>query len=1237
MKSWWLGWVVGVFLCFDLPAQAQITPGGSGTVVNQVGHQFNITGGTQSGRNLFHSFYQFGLNQGQVANFFSNPAIANILARVNGGSVSYINGLIQVLGGNSNLFLMNPAGIIFGPHASLNVPASFTATTADRIMFAGGTFNAYGDNQYSQLVGEPIGFVFSSSKPGIILNEGNLQVNPGQSLNLLAGQVINTGTLTAPGGSVSVTAVPGERWVRLSQPGHLLSFEFDRLEAANVMVDNNIPILRLPELVGARGAQSNSALTVQNNTVKLGNTTIPDQSGTAIISGKVDVSATNKTGGQVNVLGRQIALLNSEIDASGEMGGGKVFIGGNFQGKGPLPNAEYTLVDRNSTIKADALRVGNGGEVIVWADKTTQFYGTVSAKGGVAGGNGGFVEVSGKENLTFDGRVDTSAPQGRSGTLLLDPKDIFIVAGSGSDDIQLNDAQVLFGDSPGATFTIGTGILASQLSSSNVTLEASNNITFTTDFFATSSAGTRLSAKAGNSINVNGSLFLSGIELKFTADGTISTGNIFAANGITLDANGGIRTGHLVTAGGDVGVGSGLRTVSGNPVNIPAISQNNFRFDLSRSGVQVSGGGDIQVGHVISQGGDIGIATVRGRVDTGDLDSSSSGNAGNIGVAGSRDVTVRSARAESSFGQAGSVVLGSLKNVRVTGVGSSGFSISTRGGSRNGGIGIVHSGQNVFSIGNASVNGTAGAITTGLFTLASGRQFSSLQLVNPVYFVSNNLDDLVAGSIVIFPLFSFFNDFSALLFGAQFAGIPIVSDSEESSSLLDTSDFARLEIAQALGAGDFNAIVSLDGLFEDAFRDALGVEAVNNFKSVGEISAMLAALAKETGKRTAIVYIMVDERQLTIAAITPGSSTKIAEPGILQIDPAVVSATQPALYLAQIPQQPQPIVRSLPQVRRSQIIPVVERFLTLLKDPRQRTSDAYLKDAQQLYRWLIAPIEQELQAQGIDTLLFAMDSGLRLLPVAALHDGKQFLVEKYSTALIPSVNLVDTRYRNLKKDRVLAMGADRFAKQAPLPAVPVELKVITQEWPGQSFLNQDFTVQRLIQERLQGDYAIVHLATHADFVPGRLSDSYIEFGNNQRLLLPQVRTLPLRKPSPVELFTLSACRTAVGDVSAELGFAGLAVQAGVKSALASLWYVSDEGTLGLMSEFYRNLRQTPIKAEALRQAQMAMLRGQVTIKGGELRGVRGGVPLPPVIAQRGDQDLSHPYHWAAFTMIGSPW
>jgi CHAT domain-containing protein len=109
----------------------------------------------------------------------------------------------------------------------------------------------------------------------------------------------------------------------------------------------------------------------------------------------------------------------------------------------------------------------------------------------------------------------------------------------------------------------------------------------------------------------------------------------------------------------------------------------------------------------------------------------------------------------------------------------------------------------------------------------------------------------------------------------------------------------------------------------------------------------------------------------------------------------------------------------------------------------------------------------------------------------------------------------------------------------------------------------------------------------------------------------------------------------------ELGFAGLAVQAGVKSALASLWYVSDEGTLGLMSEFYQYLRQPDVttKALALRQAQIAMLRGQVRLENGQLKGLGGlgEIALPPELGRQGNHDLSHPFYWAGFTMIGSPW
>ncbi len=151
-------------------------PDGTGTTVTPQGNTFNIQGGSLSrdGPNLFHSFQKFGLSEGQIANFLSLPYIRNILGRVVGGDASYINGLIQVISGNYNLFLMNPAGIGLGPNASLNVPASFTATTATGIGLGLGWFNAVGSNDYNILVGTLSAFNFSLLQFGAIVNEGNL-------------------------------------------------------------------------------------------------------------------------------------------------------------------------------------------------------------------------------------------------------------------------------------------------------------------------------------------------------------------------------------------------------------------------------------------------------------------------------------------------------------------------------------------------------------------------------------------------------------------------------------------------------------------------------------------------------------------------------------------------------------------------------------------------------------------------------------------------------------------------------------------------------------------------------------------------------------------------------------------------------------------------------------------------------------------------------------------------------
>jgi len=133
-----------------------------------------------------------------------------------------------------------------------------------------------------------------------------------------------------------------------------------------------------------------------------------------------------------------------------------------------------------------------------------------------------------------------------------------------------------------------------------------------------------------------------------------------------------------------------------------------------------------------------------------------------------------------------------------------------------------------------------------------------------------------------------------------------------------------------------------------------------------------------------------------------------------------------------------------------------------------------------------------------------------------------------------------------------------------------------------------------------------------------------------------LRQLGLNNP-PTELLVLSACRTALGDREAELGFAGLAIQAGVKSALGSLWYVSDAGTLGFMTSFYDHLQQAPIKAEALRQAQLAMLNGEVRLEEKQLIAGDVQIPLNPELAKLGDQDFTHPYYWSALTLVGSPW
>ena len=430
------------------PANSQlITPAkdGTGTTVTPQGQEFNIQGGTRSGANLFHSFDKFNVRSGQTANFITTKDTRNVLGRVKGGA-SYINGLIQVLGSNSNLFLMNPAGIMFGKNARLNIPASFSVTTATGIGFDNNNFwfKAMGTNDYANLVGTPSGYRFDVSKPGsIVIDEGNLALKPGENLTLSGGTVVTTGELSSPGGNITVTAVEGGDFLRISKPGHVLSLEIPIKDGEDI---SNITASSLPELLTGGGdiVEATSIMVNENGDVVLtGSNTIVDQTpGTATVSRKmedfsrsIDVSTTASSlvdeggvgaGGQVNVLGDRVALIDANINADGINGGGTVLIGGDFQGSGMVPKSEHTVVNNDSFISADAIRNGDGGRVIVWSDGMTNFAGTISAKGGDFSGNGGFVEVSGKQQLRFDGTVDVTAAFGTKGTILLDPENVTV-------------------------------------------------------------------------------------------------------------------------------------------------------------------------------------------------------------------------------------------------------------------------------------------------------------------------------------------------------------------------------------------------------------------------------------------------------------------------------------------------------------------------------------------------------------------------------------------------------------------------------------------------------------------------------------------------------------------------------------------------------------------------------------------------------------------------------------------
>jgi CHAT domain-containing protein len=278
-----------------------------------------------------------------------------------------------------------------------------------------------------------------------------------------------------------------------------------------------------------------------------------------------------------------------------------------------------------------------------------------------------------------------------------------------------------------------------------------------------------------------------------------------------------------------------------------------------------------------------------------------------------------------------------------------------------------------------------------------------------------------------------------------------------------------------------------------------------------------------------------------------------------------------------------------PQVQTDAAIAAMYRSLSPVADSRER-----LKLSQQLYDWLIRPAASDQAFKDTKTLVFVLDGRLRNIPMSALHDGKQYLIEKYAVTLSPGLQLMASRSVQASQSQAIIAGiSDSRAGFAALPGVETEVKTIAQAVASSTLLNQAFTGEALAEKIKNSNADIVHLATHGQF-SSRLEDTFLLTWDgrvNVKELSEYLRSREGQKAKTVELLVLSACDTATGDDRAALGLAGLAVKSGARSTIATLWPVKDKAAALLMTQFYDNLKQNNSnKAEALRQAQLHLLQ-----------------------------------------------
>ena len=580
-------------LAENLPTGGSVAAGSAsiGTAAN------NSLTVTQSSSSAAINWQSFSVGSGYSVNFIQPSSSSAILNRVTGSTPSTIAGTITA---NGQVYLINPNGIAITSTGIVNA-AGFVASTLD-----------IGDDDF--MAGKRT--FTGSGASAAVTNAGTITIGRGGYAALLGGSVDNAGTITVPLGKVGLGSgeqatldLSGDGFLQVAIPTAAAGSGALVANSGTISADGGVVRLSAAAAKDMARQAINMSGTIEAKTVggTSGDVVLAGSDGAVEVSGKIDATGDSGAGGAITVTGRDIALSGATLDVSGASGGGTVKIGGGRQGTGTLQHADTVTVDAQSTIKADAVQSGDGGDVVVWSDELTTFAGTISAKGGAASGDGGQAEVSGKKKLSYTGFTDLSAAHGSFGTLLLDPYNVTISDGTDTsgftaagDDSVINATTLLTAlGSANVTISTGSGgaqggdiTVAAALSwgsGSTLTLDAANSIAIDAAVsiagggglllayggdltFGNGASVTFASGQAGQSLVINGvsyTLLYSMADID-AIDSTGLSGNYALAT--SIDATGATYTDALV-AGGDgstsfTGTFEGLgNTITGLTIN----------------------------------------------------------------------------------------------------------------------------------------------------------------------------------------------------------------------------------------------------------------------------------------------------------------------------------------------------------------------------------------------------------------------------------------------------------------------------------------------------------------------------------------------------------------------------------------------------------------------------------------------------------------------------------------------